>query len=574
MMASAHSEDPRLLSLADSIASGEPVDWDNRDVTTTATPDVLEELRVVDRLARMSAPVPDRWGSLSITGELGHGSQGTVYRAVDPNLGIELALKVVRPRDPADRALVANALNEARLLAQVNHPNVVRVFWAESIGSEFGVAMELVQGHTLSALIRRQGAFGARETMRIGVDVCRALAAVHGCGGLHGDIKAGNVMQAPGGRTVLMDFGVSQDLKTAHSAGLRTAGTPLYLAPELFAGHERSRQSDIYSVGVLLYHLATNAYPIDARDARDVQQHHAEHRPRRLLRDVRPDLPDGFVQTVERATAERPDDRYHTAGELEAALNDALGAPVPRPRWALLMAAAAVVLVALLVYVKWPNRSVEVAGPVSASERRATAPASSSGPSSVADTYRIDAAFYRRQNGSDIRLQAGARVTPGDYLSLRIQSSVPVHAYVVNEDDHGESYLLFPLPNQQLANPLPAGTRHEMPGLVNGTSVYWQVSSAGGREHFLIFVTPHAPSPAFERMFASLPRPAEGVAVTAQRLSTELVGALRGVGGLIKAPPSPARERLADEFAVPLSDAEETARGVWVRQLTLENPVK
>ena len=106
--------------------------------------------------------------------------------------------------------------------------------------------------------------------------------------------------------------------------------------------------------------------------------------------------------------------------------------------------------------------------------------------------------------------------------------------FVVNEDDLGEAYLLFPLPGQGLSNPLPARQRHEIPGVVNGERVTWTVTSAGGREHFLIFASPESPSPVFDRIFATLPHP------TADRpaapLSTDLAGALRGVGGLAKAP--------------------------------------
>jgi hypothetical protein len=199
--------------------------------------------------------------------------------------------------------------------------------------------------------------------------------------------------------------------------------------------------------------------------------------------------------------------------------------------------------------------------------------ASASPGETPAGAYRVEAAFYRREGGTDVRLRSGARVAKGDELSLRIQSSVPVYAYVVNEDDQGESYLLFPLPEQPVANPLPAGTRHEIPGVVGGEPLRWEVSSAGGREHFLVFVTPDPPTPAFERMFAQLPRPSFG-GPPAARLTGDLVGALRGVGGLVKAAPQQPGTRLSNTFGEPLPETEETARGVWVRQLTVENPGK
>ncbi len=122
------------------------------------------------------------------------------------------------------------------------------------------------------------------------------------------------------------------------------------------------------------------------------------------------------------------------------------------------------------------------------------------------------------------------------------------------------------------ANPLPAGTRHEIPGIVNGRRVNWRVSSAGGREHFLIFASPQPLSPAFQRVFDALPRPSADAPVLAQPLSTDMVGVLRGVGGLAMAPGPATGPGLRAEFGSPLPNGEETARGVWVRQLTLDNP--
>jgi serine/threonine protein kinase len=561
------ADEADLLSVATAIARGEEVDWDAANRTTTDTA-LVNELRVIDTVARLGDRIPDTWGRLTIAGELGRGSHGTVYRAHDPHLGVDVALKVVRPDGRAGNAIVARALNEARMLAQINHPNVVRVFWAEPLGSDVGVAMELVNGKTLREIVRQQFPLEVDDILSIGHDVCRALAAVHAQRMLHGDIKAGNVMRTADGRTVLMDFGVGQDLKVQETLPLRTAGTPLYLAPELFEGQARTPQADIYSAGVLLYHLATDAYPIDAHDAIGVERHHAERRPTRPIRELRPDLPSSFVAIVERAIARRPGDRYQTAAEFADEIEKARRSQTVKP-WILKtgLSVAAAALLAISVYLAWPrdNGSGTTAGTVASAVPAAATTV-------AADSYKIDAAFYRLQGKTDVRLQPGARVAPGDNLSLRIQSSVPVYAYVVNEDDRGESFLLFPLSNQQLSNPLPAGTRHEIPGLVDGEHVRWEVSSSGGREHFLIFVTPEKPSPAFERIFANLPRPSVGARTLAQRMPTEVVGALRGVGSLAKSPAAASTTRLADEFAVPLPEREETARGVWIRQLTLDNP--
>ena len=515
------------------------------------------------------------------------GVYGTVYRAFDPNLNLEVALKVIRPRGASPLLDVSHTLNEARLLAQVNHPNVVRVYRAERIGQEVAVSMEFVRGRTLKELVSSQGPFSAREAMLIGVDLCCALAAVHGARLIHGDIKALNVMRAIGGRTVLMDFGSSYEVKAGTSSGRRLAGTPVYLAPEVFAGERRTTVSDIYSVGVLLFYLATGSYPVEGRTRSEVGRLHERHAQRRLLRDLRPDLPEAFISVVDRAMAENPLERYQTAGELEAALNRALvseepapvpvpSPPGPLPYWLKLSLAAATILVGSgLVFNYFQLNSQRGANRTGADADRASVAAPSSGaaaPVTPADAYRIEAAFYREEGGSRVQLQPGERVARGDKLSLQVIASVPTYVYVVNEDDRGESYLLFPLPGQQLANPLPPGTRHQIPGVVNGERVFWEVSSAGGREHFLIFATPQPLSPAFARVFDQLPKAGSNTQALAQPLTGDMQVMLRGVGGLAKAPTARPGAKLNEEFGAPLSNAEETARGVWVRQLTLENP--
>ena len=581
------AEDSRLLSVAASISSGTPVDWSTvqqwpADAEESA---VIAELRVLEDLSRINEPMPAAWGPFTISGEIGRGSFGTVYRALDPNLQVDVALKVIRPRFPDVSIDPSRALTEARLLAQINHPNIVKVYRADCLGNEVGLAMELVNGHSLAEVVQRQGPCSARETMLIGIDVCKALAAVHGKQLLHGDIKAHNVMRAEGGRIVVMDFGAGKDLKqeALRSRG-HVTGTPLYLAPEVLAGQPPSTASDIYSLGVLLDHLATGAYPVEGTTRTQIERVHTERKPRKPLRDIRPDLPDAFIQVVNRAVAERPQDRQHSAGELEAELNRALQLSRDDTResrvgkrW--VAAAAAILGVGLGAVITYrallPGPASDGAGAaVVAIPPSAAVPAPVPAAVESPDAYRIEAALYREHDGVEERLQPGGRVNPGDTLSLQIRASVPIHLYVVNEDEHGESYLLFPMAGQSVANPLPAEQRHRVPGVQDGEQISWQVTSPGEREHFLIFANPQPPSPAFERMFAALPRPTAGRPVS-RRLSSAQLRVLRGVGGLSSAPArSDQPLRLAEDFATPLTGSEEAVRGVWVRQITLANPVK
>jgi serine/threonine-protein kinase len=584
------ADDPRLLSLAEQISDGVPVDW-SQVQDQIATPDqtaVAQELRTLERVARMNERAPATWGRFEIVGEIGRGMFGTVYRVIDPTLKLELALKVIRSRIPDIAIDQERALEEARRLVRIRHTNVVRAYGAERIGDEVGLSMELIKGRTLAEIVRQQAPFGANEAAVIGLDLCRALAAVHAAGVLHGDIKAHNVMREDGGRIVLMDFGTGRDLKLdASASGNDFAGTPIYLAPEVFAGRNRTTASDIYSLGVLLYFLVTGSHPVEGKTRTEIGRMHNQPASRRPLRDVRPDLPDAFIRVVERALAEDPDKRYQTAGALEAALAPVVQShpvpiPDPRPDWKKL-ALAAVVVVGIGLGITLAYRLMSQTSPVNRESQLepARVPETVVGASpAVAETsatpseYSIDAAIYRERDGAMTRLQPGTPLVPGDQLSLQVQASVPAYFYVVNEDEHGESLLLFPLPGQTLTNPLSPGKRHRLPAPENGDLISWQVTTAGQREHFIILATPQR-SPAFEELFASLPAPTFGRPVLNAKLSPAALGILRSVGGLTSSPLKADRQlRLMPEFSTPLKAGEERVRGVWIRQATFENSGK
>jgi predicted Ser/Thr protein kinase len=259
------------------------------------------------------------WGSLQIRQEIGYGGFGVVYRAWEPSLTREVALKIIRPREPNPEAL-AGILREGQLLARVRHPNVVTVYGAQQIGDEVGLWMEFVSGRSLSDLVKRDGPRAASEAAVIGISLCQAIAAVHQAGVLHRDIKAHNVMRESGGRIVLMDFGAGQLLEAPRNAEERAIGTPAYMAPEVLAGGQASVRSDIYSIGILLYYLVTGGYPVEGSTWTDFLLAHARSE-RRPLGDARPDVPAGFVRIVEKATSLKADERYPSPGAMLADLS-------------------------------------------------------------------------------------------------------------------------------------------------------------------------------------------------------------------------------------------------------------
>jgi hypothetical protein len=280
---------------------------------------------------------------------------------------------------------------------------------------------------------------------------------------------------------------------------------------------------------------------------------------------LRPDLPEAFVRVGERALANDPKGRYPTAGALADELAASVGFSYAetsdekganrRPRskarlaryW--LLAAGIVLLTSTIAGGLWWNST------------------------SAARRLEIGAKFHLMKASKGSVLRSGDRVAPGDMLFLTIESSKPVYVYVINQDEQGESYLMFPLPGMNVANPLPGGV-NRMPGARGGEEFYWQVSSVGGREHFYIFASRYELEQ-FEDSIKSLPRPKLDTPVTSIHLPRELVGKLRGVGGLVKTDATTTTASTTGfPVATPLLETPETARGFWAREIVFANPAK
>jgi len=286
------------------------------------------------------------WGDFELVALVGRGSFGEVYRAWDPRLLREIALKLLLPRSLDDQAQFDVLLREARALASVRHPNIVPIYGVDRHDGLVGFWTDFVHGKTLALLVREQGPLGYREAALVGLDVAKALSAVHRTGLLHRDIKAENVMREEGGRILLMDFGLS----TLPQWQNELAGTPRYMAPELFAGGQASVASDVYAVGILLFYLVAGQLP--AERSEDSVKARAElsgdeataaatglagsvrrsfglsASASRSLLDYRPDLPESFARVVDTAIHPDPAKRFASAGALSAALSEVLGSPL------------------------------------------------------------------------------------------------------------------------------------------------------------------------------------------------------------------------------------------------------
>jgi tetratricopeptide (TPR) repeat protein len=321
--------DDRALALAARIADGSGIDWPATEATPADADEhaLLEELKAIAEVATLHRTPADwpreaaalagtRWGPLTLLAKIGEGHFGCVYAAWDARLQRRVALKLLHAASPT---ALTSAIEEARLLARVRHPNVLAVYGAEAVDGQVGIWTEFIEGCTLERLLAECGPLPPEEVVAIGLDLCRALAAVHEAGLLHRDIKAQNVMRETGGRIVLMDFGTGHDLDAVPTRSGDLSGTPLYLAPELYAGARATPESDLYALAVLLFFLLTGRYPMPGRTLDDVRTGHQAGRMQQL-RDVASDLPAALVEAIDSGLAANPAARYESAGAFEAAL--------------------------------------------------------------------------------------------------------------------------------------------------------------------------------------------------------------------------------------------------------------
>lgn len=602
--------DGTLVDLAGAVADRTPVNWDGERARTPGRGLELARLQEIAALQAALTQVRDAppagvlfsWGPLQALERIGEGSFAEIYRAWDPTLQREVALKLRRTDLGAPAYGARRWIEEARRLARVRHPHVLAILGADEHDARAGLWTELVGGSTLEQWITTQGPLGPREAAGVGIDLCNALAAVHATGLLHGDVTTRNVMREGragaadrSGRIVLMDFGSAQD---ARSADLVAFGTPLFMAPEVLAGEAPDVRSDVYSLGVVLYRLLTARYPIEPGSL-DEMRGRLDRGERVALRAARPDLPSALVEAVERACEPDRTRRFASPSELERALSQAIPVPAalaaaPRSRrgaraWPALAAAAAVVLAASALLVKQPWRAPVVPAPIDAP--LATAPGAASGsepgaagaasPATSAapapstpnlDAPGLDATLYRVTAGAREALRTGDLVAPGDELALEVNAYEPVHVYVLSEDEAGAVFVLFPLASRGARNPIPAGAPHRLPGREGAEELTWQVTSAGGRETFLVLAS-RTPLPPVAEVAAGIPEASTDAPVAYRRLPAEALARLRGVGGIVKGAPlrAPSRTGILPAIARDLAGSAE-GRAIWMRLLVLENP--
>ena len=262
---------------------------------------------------------------------LGKGGMGTVYRARDTDLDRNVAIKVLAPELASQPELQRRFLQEAKAASAVNHPAIAQIYEIEHEGDLTFIVMEYVDGSTVRQLVTRSE-LDVLSAVEIGIQVADALARAHGAGIVHRDLKSDNIMVTRDGHPKVLDFGLAKlqnmaapdaDATQALSLHLTQAGTVLgtiaYMSPEQARGQKVDHRSDVFSLGVVLYEMATGKLPFTGPSAFDTMHAivFAETPP---LTTMRAGLPYGLQRVVERCLRKEPQERYQHLSETAADL--------------------------------------------------------------------------------------------------------------------------------------------------------------------------------------------------------------------------------------------------------------
>ena len=297
-----------------------------------------------------------------VVGELlGAGGMGEVYRASDPKLGRDVAIKVLPAHVTGDPDRLSRFTREARLLAALNHPNVGAIYEVEEAGGLRGLVLELIEGGTLADRLG-SGALPLRESLGIARQVASALEAAHDRGIVHRDLKPANIKITPGGIVKVIDFGIAKldtgggwaAAGTATDTGL-ILGTAAYMSPEQARGGSVDKRTDIWAFGCVLFEMLTGQQPFDAATSSDTIARILEHEP---AWDRLPSaIPPPIVRLLRRCLSKDPAERLHDIADARLEIVDALANPSvgsaatgtttksrERWLWGLLAGAAAIII--------------------------------------------------------------------------------------------------------------------------------------------------------------------------------------------------------------------------------------
>jgi serine/threonine protein kinase len=272
----------------------------------------------------MSMSVGENIGPYQLLEQIGEGGMGKVFKAYHSALDRYVALKIIHPTFREDQTFIARFQREARVVAKLEHPNIVPIYDYSEYEKLAYLVMKFIEGSTLKNRLAR-GSLNFYEILQVVDSVGSALAYAHSQGVLHRDIKPSNVLLGANGMLYLADFGLAR-IAQAEASTLSSEtilGTPHYVSPEQAMGkHDLDKRTDIYSFGVMLYELVVGQAPLNAKTGYAIIHDHI-YTPPPLPRALRPNVSEAVEQVLLKALAKAPNDRFDTVDEMVLAFKNA-----------------------------------------------------------------------------------------------------------------------------------------------------------------------------------------------------------------------------------------------------------